>query len=154
MLIRSARFAAIIALSSGFCLGAVSSPHGQQDDRLQMQPMIWTTTPMSKARKKELTEKARELYGNAKLKITVPEITQHGGGGQRSGGGTEPSGLTARGVVIDEGKGELALDMDPCNGVIATFHDPYVIRDAGEITCKGKKFARKEVEQRSVKRAK
>ena len=70
----------------------------------------------SDARLKELTAKLRELYDDKKVKATFTQIF------------VPPStkGATARGVIIDEGKGELDLDIHPCTGQIATFHEPYV----------------------------
>ena len=93
----------------------------------------------SDAKLKALTEKLQKLYGDKEVKASIEQMKA-----------LKP-GITARGAIANEEKDGSSLDLDtnPCTGKIATFHKPYLKRDAGEGTCKnGKKYPRTEVEQK------
>lgn len=101
---------------------------------------------LTDARKKEIVEKVRTLYGDDKIKPHFLSEDEF----KMKYGTASGRGVIARGVIIDEQKDELTLDIDPCTAAIATFRQPYVKRDAGEVTCgDGKKYPRQEIEQKS-----
>jgi hypothetical protein len=133
---------ALLCIALGACAARRTPVPGETVVLLPQQPseegLRTADNVTSETRRKELTEKLRTLYGDNTLEASLDPFYSK----------TSTPGLTARGVIVDETKSQLSLDIAPCTGVIATFHEPYVKRDAGEVTCNGKKYVRKEVEQR------
>lgn len=124
-------------LCTGSTFAKQESPEQRDFDTADM-------TKPSQQRLKELTEQLRKFYGDPTVNATL----RHNDEEHMS---TQP-GDTARGVIFSESKGELRLDVHPCTGVVVMFHEPYVKRDTGVVTCNGVKYARTEVEQRGKER--
>ena len=86
-------------------------------------------TSKATSTKDSLRKQAQTLYGTARLDGLVVQAAA--------------TGKASTGVVIREAadKSELALDVDPCNGKIEVFTEPYKKTDTSEtVKCNDKTF--------------
>ena len=117
------RAMALVGLPVLFLVSAGLSYYASTSAAPQSQATKATST------KDSLRKRAEKLYGTAHLGDLVVQAA-----------GT---GKASTGVVIHEAsdKSELALDVDPCNGRIEVFTEPYKKTDTNEtVKCNDKTF--------------